>query len=144
MAAFEEMEELFEKLRKRLLREAERILAEAAMQADWTPDGGLRPLYTIYEYPDRYVILVDMAAADTSTLNVTATEDKLVLEARLQQELRLSDIYGNIVGREVSLRYYRHEIPLPPDADPKGIRVNVRPNKIVEIILPRKSGQQET
>jgi len=141
VAAFEEMEEFFERLRKRLLREAERLLAEAAMQADWTPDGGLRPLYTVYEYPDRYIILVDMAAADTSTLNVTATEDKLILEARLEQELRLSDIYGNVVGREVSLRYYRHEIPLPEDADPRNIKVNVKPNKIVEIVVPRRRSQ---
>jgi len=138
VAAFEEMEAFLERLRRRLLREAEKLLAEA-VQADWTPDGGLKPLYAVYEYPDRYVILVDMAAADISSLRVSATGDRLILEARLEQELRLSDIYGNIVGREVSLRYYRHEIPLPEDADPEGIRVNVRPNKIVEIVVPRRT-----
>jgi len=141
MAAFEDLEELFEKLRRRLMREAERLLAETGLQPDWSPDGRLQPLYTVYEYPDRYVILVDMAAADTSTLSVTATRDRIVLEARLQQELRLSDIYGNVAGREVSLRYYHHEIPLPEDADPEGIKVRVRPNKIVEIVVPKRAGQ---
>lgn len=139
MAAFEDIEAFFERLRRRLLREAERILAEA-MQPDWTPDGGLRPLYTVYEYPDYYLVLVDLPAADLSTVNVYTTDHNLVIEARLQHELRLSDVYGTVAGREVSLRYYRQEIPLPSDAELEKMRVNVRPNKIIEIRIPRRSG----
>ncbi len=141
MAAFEDIELFFERLRRRLLREAERILAEA-MQPDWTPDGGLRPLYTMYEYPDHYLVLVDLPAADLSSINVYTTNHTLVIEARLQQELRLSDVYGTVTGREVSLRYYRQEIPLPSDADPENMSVNVRPNKIIEIRIPRKAGNR--
>jgi HSP20 family protein len=138
VAAFEDLEEMFARLRRRLLREAERILVET-LQPDWTPDGGLRPLYTVYEYPDRYVILVDVPGADTSSINIYVTEDnRLVVEARLQRELSFSDVYGTVAGRELSIRYYKQEIPLPPDADKDNIKVNVRPNKIIEIVVPRR------
>ena len=135
----EDVYEELERLRRRVIREVDRILSElAALKSDLTPDGGLRPLYTLYEYPDRYVILLDLPAADTSTLTVTATEGKLVVEARLEREISLGDLYGTVYGRETRISYYKHVIPLPPDADLENIRVNVRPNKIVEIVVPKK------
>ncbi len=137
----EELRREFERLRKKMLQKIDGMLSEfASLRADWTPDGALKPLYTIYEFPDRYVILVDVAAADTSSVNVIATEDMITVEARLEKEISLGDIYGTIAGHGVSVRYYRHEIPLPPDAEPKGMRVRVRPDKIIEIVLPRKPG----
>ena len=136
----EEALDLLERIRRRMLREMQRILAEMeTLHADVAPDGSIRPLYTIYEYPDRYVILVDLPAADASTINVSATEDKLVIEAQMERELSLSDIYGTMVGREVKVTRYRHVIPLPEDADPSGMKVNVRPNKVLEIVIPRRA-----
>ena len=138
--SYEEIRRRLERLRERIEREIDRALSEAeeVMRLSWSPEGRLQPLYTMYEYPDRYVILVDLAAADTSTLEVKATEDRLIIEAKLEREVSFSDLYGTSLGHEVTFRYYHQEIPLPPDADPSGIRVNVRRGKIVEIVVPKK------
>ena len=135
----EDIEELMERLRRRVLREIMRTLSEMEVShSDIAPDGSIRPLYTVYEYPDRYVILVDLPAADTSTINVSATEDRLIVEAKLERSLTYSDIFGTQYGREVSVTRYKHVIPLPDDADPSGMRVEVKPNKILEIAIPKK------
>jgi HSP20 family protein len=140
MEEFEYMRRKLEKLRERIEREIDRALSEMEeiMRPSWTPEGRLQPLYTMYEYPDRYVILVDLAAADKSTIDVKATEDKLIIEAKLEREVSFSDIYRTSLGQELTFRYYHHEIPLPPDADPSGIKVNVRRGNIVEIVVPKK------
>ncbi|BES81219.1 Hsp20/alpha crystallin family protein [Pyrodictium abyssi] len=142
MSIYEELRREWERLRRKIMEEIDRMLyeMEEAVHYGWSPDGSLRPLYTMYEYPDRYTILVDLAAADTSSLEVRVVDDRLVLEARLEREIRFSDVYGTSLGREVKFRLYRHEIALPPDADPSGMHVKVRPNKIVEIIIPKKQG----
>jgi len=139
---FEDVYAEFERLRRRILREFDRLLAEvSSYRADWSPDGRLQPLYTVYEYPDRYVVLVDLPAADTSTITVTATRTALSIEAKLERDINLEDIYGTVVGREVKVDHYKHTIPLPEDADPEGIRVNVKPSKIIEIVIPRRAGR---
>jgi HSP20 family protein len=124
------------------MEEVDRMLyeLEEAMHHGWSPDGSLRPLYTVYEHPDRYTILVDLAAADTSSLEVRVVDDRLVIEAKLEREIRFSDVYGTPLGREVKFRLYRHEMMLPPDADPSGMHVRIKPNKIVEIVIPKKQG----
>ncbi len=137
----EEVEELFERLRRRVMKEVDRVLSEfEALRLDWTPDGRLSPLYTIYEFPDKYVVLVDLAAADVDSVEVKVVDGRLVIEARLEREISLSDLYGTAAMRGVTLRYYRQEIPLPPDADVEGMTYRVRPDKIVEIVIPRRQG----
>jgi len=140
MENFESVRRRLERLRERIEREIDRALSELeeVMRPSWTPEGRLQPLYTMYEYPDRYVILVDLAAADTSRLEVKVVDDKLVIEAKLEREVSFSDIYGTSLGQELTFHHYYHEMPLPPDADPSGMKVNVRRGKIVEIVLPKK------
>ncbi len=129
----------FERIRRRIEKEIDRIMREyTALKPDLTPDGSLQPLYTLYEYSDRYVILVDLPVADTSTLEVKVVDDKLVLEARLEKSIRLGDVYGHTIGQEISVSRYRHVIPLPADADAEKTEVKVRPTKIIEIIIPKK------
>lgn len=142
LTLYEELRREWVRLRRKIMEEVDRMLyeLEESMHYGWSPDGSLRPLYTLYDYPDRYTVLVDLAAADTSSLEVKAVEDRLVIEAKLEREIRFSDVYGTPLGREVKFRLYRHEILLPPDADPSGIHVRIRPNKIVEIIIPKKRG----
>ncbi len=138
------IEQLIDRLRRRVLREITRTLTELEMlHTDLTPDGTIRPLYTVYEHPDHYKILVDLPAADTSTVNVTATEDTLIIEAQLEKAITYSDLYGTAVGREVTITRYRNIIPLPEDADPKGIKVQLRPNKILEITIPKKTANPQ-
>ncbi|MET1102358.1 MAG: Hsp20/alpha crystallin family protein [Pyrodictiaceae archaeon] len=128
-----------ERLRRRIKEEIDRTLSmfETA-RTGWSPDGTLEPLHNVYEYSDRYVILLDLAGADTGSIEVKATRDMLIIEAKLERSISFSDIFRTHQGREISFHSYRHTIPLPPDADPKGMRVNVRPNKMVEVIIPKK------
>ena len=137
---FEEIRREIERLRRRIQEEVDRAFALVTMQPHtmWSPDGSLQPLYQVYTYPDRYVILVDLAGADTGTIDVKATEDSLIVEARLQRDVSYSDVYGTSYGREVVFRSYKNVIPLPPDADPSGMQVRVRRDKLVEIVLPRR------
>lgn len=134
---FEELRKRLERLHRRMMEEIERGLEEAA-SLPWSPSGTMRPLYTLYEYTDSYVVLVDLAGADTSTLEVKATKDKLYIRASLERRVSFSDIYGTVIGRDLVFHSYEHEIPLPPDASPEDIKVKVRPNKIVEIVIPKK------
>jgi HSP20 family protein len=140
MEEFESLRRRLERLRERIEREIDRAISEMeeVMRPSWTPEGRLQPLYTMYEYPDRYVILVDLAAADKSTIEVKAVGEKLVIEAKLEKEVSFSDLYRTSLGQGLTFRYYHHEIPLPPDADPSQMKVNVRKGKIVEIIIPKK------
>jgi len=135
--SFEEIKKRIERIHKRIMEEIERSFEEATSMSLFQ-QGSMRPLYTIYQRPDAYVVLVDLAAADASSLEVKATENKLIIRASLEKEVKFSDIYGTMVGEDIVFREYEHEIPLPSDADPSGIRYNIRPNKIVEIIIPRK------
>ncbi|MET1129097.1 MAG: Hsp20 family protein [Thermoproteota archaeon] len=139
MGFFDEIEQEFRRLRRRLLREVDRVLSEHLYIArEWTSEGSLRPLYTLYEQPDKYTILIDLAAADTSSLEVKVVDDLLVVEAKLERDMRLGDIYGDISVREVVVRSYRSEIPLPLDADPSGMKVEVLRSKIVKVDIPRR------
>ncbi len=135
--SFEEIRRRIERIHKRIMEEIERSFEEAASMS-WFQQGSMRPLYTVYQRPDAYVILVDLAGADTSSLEVKAIENKLVIRASLEREVRFSDVYGTMIGEDIVFNEYEHEIPLPPDADPSGIKVSVRPNKIVEITIPRR------
>ena len=137
---FEEIRREMERLRRRIQEEIDRAVSMISMQPQplWSPDGSLQPLYQVYSYPDRYVILVDLAGADTGTIDVKATEDSLIIEARLQRSLSYSDLYGTTHGREMVFHSYKNVIPLPPDADPKDMQVRVRRDKLVEIVLPRR------
>ncbi len=135
--SFEEIKKRIERIHKRIMEEIERSFEEATSMSLFQ-QGSMKPLYTIYQRPDAYVVLVDLAGADTSSLEVKATENKLIIRASLEKEVRFSDIYGTVVGEDIVFHEYEHEIPLPPDADPSNIKYNIRPNKIVEIIIPRK------
>ncbi len=140
MDVFEEMRREMERLRRRIQEEIDRAFAlmTAPHTRMWSPDGTLQPLHQVYAYPDHYLILVDLAGADTGSVEVKATENQLIIEARLQQTISYSDVYGTTYGREVRFHSYKHVIPLPPDADPSNMRVRVRPNKLLEIVLPRR------
>ena len=139
MADFESIRREIERLRRKLHEEIERVLGETLFtRRDWSPDGSLEPLYNIYEYSDRYVILADLAGADKGSIEVKATEKTLVIEAKLETTVSYSDLYRTFHGREVTFHSYRHEIPLPPDANPAEMKVNVKKNKIIEVVIPKK------
>ena len=135
--SFEEIRRRIEKIHKKIVEEIERSFEEATSMSLFQ-QGSMRPLYTVYQRPDAYVVLVDLAGADTSSLEIKPMEDKLIIRASLEKEVRFSDIYGTMIGEDVVFHEYEHEIPLPPDADTSSIKYNIRPNKIVEIIIPRR------
>ncbi len=140
LSFFDEIEREIERVRRRILREVNKFLLEhyGYVERDWDEKGNLRPLYTIHEYPDKYVIIFDLANADTSTLEVKVVGQRLLIEANMEKSIQLSDIYGDVIGKELSISKYRHEINLPPLADPSRMKVKVGRRKIVEVIIPKK------
>ncbi len=140
MSFFDEIEREIEKVRRRILREVNKFLLEhyGYVERDWDEKGNIQPLYTIHEYPDKYVIIFDLANADTSTLEVKVVGQKLLIEANMEKSVQLSDIYGDFIGKELSISRYKHEIELPPFADPSKMKVKVSRRKIVEVVIPKK------
>ncbi len=134
---FEDVYRRIERIRRRVLDELERLEKNLA-RPGWRLDGTLEPLYNVYEYPDRYVIVFDLAGSKANTIEVKVVDDKLVIESKLEKSISYSDIHGTMVGREITFHSYRHVVPLPSDADPEGMRVNIRPNKLVEVIIPKR------
>ncbi len=138
-----------DEIRRRIRREMERIEREfeetfrelwetfgPEEQPMWDSSGMLEPLYSIYEAEDAYIIRVDLAGGDTSTLHVEAHGNTLTLTCKLERSIRF-ERWGT-VHREISFHQYRKTIRLPPDADVSRLSYRVR-GKIVEIIVPKTS-----
>ncbi len=118
---------------RRALEEVEEALA--MVRPLWTPDGCLEPLYTVYEYPDHYEVVVDMPRADMRTLSVEVRGNKLTLRCRLGSEVRF-ERWGTI-QRHISFREYRMTLTLPEDADAEHMEVKSRGTMLV-IRIPRR------
>ncbi len=134
--SFDELSRLRRRIRE-LLGEYEPVLDESWREVApmWTSDGVLEPLFSIYEYPDHYVIVVDLPGADFSTLSVDVKGRRLVVRCRLKEEVVFSR-WGT-VQREIRFREYMRAIDLPQDVDLSKFNVE-RKGTMVVIVVGRK------
>lgn len=131
------LEEFFERLRRRLRKIFEEIEEETeSMKPMWTPDGALEPLVSLYEYPDKYEILIDLPYGDLRALSIEVRNNYLIIECQLREEVRF-ERWGVYSG--MRFRRYYASIRLPDDVDIDNMVVERSEIKgIVRIILPRR------
>lgn len=134
--SFDELVRIRRKLRE-LFGEYETVFDESWMNLKpmWDVDGRLEPLYTLYEYPDKYVIMVDLPVADPSTLSIDVKGRKLVVSCRLREEISFGD-WGTI-QKKLRFKEFVKVIELPSDVDTSKFNVE-RKGTIVIIVFGRK------
>ncbi|MCE4617189.1 MAG: Hsp20/alpha crystallin family protein [Desulfurococcales archaeon] len=130
---------------KKLLREQrwllERFLA-GEMGMGLFPETSLRPeepLYRIEDLGDSYRVIVDLPAANPSTLKIDVLVDRIVIEAEVDIE-RLSES-PSWTREERTIRRYHAVIHLPEPVEPRKdlIRVSRRDGLLI-IVVPKMSG----
>ncbi len=138
----------FDEMRRRILREIERIHREIesaieeiieevserieASKPMWSHEGTLEPLYSMYEYDDRYEVFLDLPGADLNTLSVTGRGKSLIVRCRLKTTICFPR-WGTR-QRELEFREYSKTIKLPDDADINTMKVIRRGTKIKIIV----------
>lgn len=134
--SFDELARIRRKLRE-LFGEYETVFDESWMDLRpmWDAEGRLEPLYALYEYPDKYVVMVDLPAADPSTLSIDVKDRKLIVSCRLREEISFSD-WGT-VQKKLRFREFVKVIELPSDVDISEFNVE-RKGTIVIIVFGRK------
>lgn len=127
-----ELERSIEEVEEEVLRLAREI--EREMQPALTPEGRVEPLTSVYEYPDRYLVIIDMPLADLDAVSVEARGNRLQIRARLKSAVRLECWSTQMKG--VSLTEYYKVVDLPPDARASSFSVEKRGTRLV-IAIPR-------
>ncbi|HDJ83732.1 MAG TPA: Hsp20/alpha crystallin family protein [Desulfurococcaceae archaeon] len=133
---FDELARIRRRLRE-LLGEYETVFDESwsELRPMWDVDGTLEPLYSLYEYSDKYVVVVDLPGADLSTLSVDVKGRRLVIRCRLKEEL--SFIKWGTIQREIRFREYVKVIELPENIDLSKFDVE-RKDSLVVIIIGKR------
>lgn len=133
---FDELARIRRRLRE-LLGEYETVFDESwsELRPMWDVDGTLEPLYSLYEYSDKYVVVVDLPGADLSTLSVDVKGRRLVIRCRLKEEL--SFIKWGTIQREIRFREYVKVIELPENIDLSKFDVG-RKGSLVVIIIGKR------
>ncbi|AEM38527.1 hypothetical protein Pyrfu_0658 [Pyrolobus fumarii 1A] len=133
------LEELFKELERiRRILQAYGLMPVEEYEPPFDPrEGILHPLYSLEPEEEYYRVLVDLPGADMDTLRVYTEGNDLVIEASLERAVEIETPWS--LERRVVLRRYRRRIPLPPDADPSGLKLRVYPSrKIIEVLIPRR------
>lgn len=135
----DEIRRLFRMMQRRLW-ELRRELEEAyeySFSRLTTPlvGGSIEPLHSMYEFPDEYVIVIDIPEADSSSVSVIVREDYLEIRAKMvTREAFESRFYSEVRREEAS---YVKRIVLPPDADPALMRYRVANGRLI-INIPKR------
>lgn len=128
-------EQLERSFREMIRREIERFEKELELikipaPPSWSSEGVLKPLYSVRDEGDSYVIYVDIPKADEGTIEVNFVDNKIEIKARLRKEFKFENWTGR--GGETTFTQYREIIELPTRIDPQRVRVRKRKG-IVEI-----------
>lgn len=107
---------------------------KSLMQPSWSSNGVLKPLYTLKEAGNEYIVYIDLPRADEGSINVGFANNKIILKASLKKEVRFKDWSG--VGSETSFKEYQEVIELPINIDPQKVRVRTKKG-IVEIRISK-------
>ncbi len=135
--SFEEYMRMRRRLLRELLGEVEPLFDESWREITpmWDSDGRLEPLYTIREYPDKYVVIIDLPGADLTTLSVDLKGRLLIIKSKLRRSVLFSD-WGT-VQREIVFTEYAKTIELPEDINPEIFEVEHKKSMVI-ITIGRK------
>lgn len=117
-------------------REIEETSESYFSRVTWPiPRGAIEPLHSMYEFPDEYVVIVDIPEADSSTVTVLVKGEYMEVKARIMST-ELLERYGAVQRREEEITYVKR-ILLPPDADVASIEYKFSRGRLI-IRLPKK------
>ncbi len=92
------------------------------------------PLHSVYEYEDKYVIVMDMPYADNASLQINAYDRTLEIKAKLKKAVHVDEI-GYRFSSGV-IQEYRKKITLPPDVDVSKLTYKVLRGRLI-ITIPK-------
>jgi len=130
---FERLWRRIKEIERRMLEsfrdEEERILKELedlrkALMPSWSYEGYLRPLYTIRDLGDEYVLYVDLPNADQGSIDVKFKGNTILIRAKLKMQHKFSEWSGQ--GGETVFTEYRDVITLPFNIDPSCVSLRQR------------------
>ncbi len=73
-----------------------------------SPNGKAEPLHSLFEFPDRFEILIDMPLADERTVSVSVYKRVLKVRASLREPFRIG---------ELEVKEYVKIIKIPDEAE---------------------------
>jgi len=98
--------------------------------------GPIEPLHSMYEFPDEYVIVIDMPIADSSSITVQVGEDYLEIKAKIVvREAVESALHAEYRKEEA---FYVKRVLLPLDADVSSMRYRISGGRLI-INIPKKT-----
>jgi len=90
----------------------------------------------MYEFPDEYVIVIDMPIADSSSITVQVGEDYLEIKAKIVvREAVESALHAEYRKEEA---FYVKRVLLPLDADVSSMRYRISGGRLI-INIPKKT-----
>ncbi len=133
---FKEIEQritdFIEEEQRRIMRELEEVKRSVA--PSWSYEGFLRPLSTIHDEGDEFVVYVDLPHVDRGSIDVKFYNNRIFIRARLKVKHRFSDWSGQ--GGRTEFNEYRDVITLPVRIDPESARVRFRKG-VIEIRIKK-------
>ncbi len=120
------MLESFREEEEQILRELEEI--RKALTPSWSYEGYLRPLYTMRDLGDEYILYIDLPNADQGSIDVKFKGNAILIRAKLKMQHRFSEWSGQ--GGETVFTEYRDVITLPFDIDPNYVSLRQRKGMI--------------
>ncbi len=120
------MLESFREEEERILREFEEI--RRALIPSWSYEGYLRPLYTMRDLGNEYVLYIDLPNADQGSIDIKFKGNAILIRAKLRMKHRFSEWSGQ--GGETIFTEYRDVITLPFNVDPSCVCLRQRKGMI--------------
>jgi len=130
---WQKIREIERKMLESLREEEERVLKELeevrkALTPSWSYEGYLRPLYTIRDLGDEYVLYIDLPNADQGSVDIKFKDNTILIRAKLKMQHRFSEWSGQ--GGETVFTEYRDVITLPFNIDPSCVSLRQRKGMI--------------
>ena len=119
-----------------LLDEVERTMAQL-LPRRWWPEAQeyeLVPAVDVYETNDEVVVKAELPGIDKKDVDVTATEDRIVLSGETTSTEEVDE--DNYYRREMRYGSFRRSIPLPHAVDPDAVTAKFT-NGVLEIRAPK-------
>ena len=106
------------------------------LEPSWSHEGFLRPLYTVRDEGNAYVVYIDLPKADEGTIDIRFRGNRIFVRARLKEEVVFHGWSSR--GGEVRFNEYRDIIELPVRSiDPNRVKV-ITKRRVVKIIIPKE------
>ncbi len=126
----EYVEEEFRKALEDIRNEIRSI--DRMLMPSWSHEGYLRPLYTVKDVGNAYIIYLDLPKADEGSIDVRFKGNLIMIKAKLKEGLRLSNWSSR--GSEIKFHEYREVIELPIRIDPSKVRVSIKRGRVQIVV----------